>query len=527
MVNPLVECIPNFSEGRRPDVIAAIVAAITGSGAVRLLDTSSDPDHNRSVVTFAGTPEAVENAAFAAIKTAAAHIDLNQHRGEHPRMGATDVVPFVPLRDVTMADCVAMAQRVGRRVGMELGIPVYLYEAAATRPDRENLENIRRGEYEGLKEAIRTDPLRMPDFGPAEMGKAGATVIGARAPLIAYNVYLTTSDVAIASKIARAIRHSNGGFRYVKALGLLVEGRAQVSMNLTDFTKTPLYRVVETVRREAQRYGVQIAFTELIGLAPEDALIDSARWYLQLDAFHPEQLLERRLQSASQPGPALSEPPVPEGSTTVSMSVQDTPHKSVDALLNDVAAGTATPGGGAVAALGGALAAALAAMVAQLTVGKKKYSGVEAEMITAANATETLRRQLLNAADEDSASFVEVMAANKLDKDDPARAGAVQVALRRAAEVPLKVITLSLDAMKSIHTVAEVGNINAVTDAAVAAHMALAAIEGAALNVRVNALGLEDATLVADMRSTVTRLVNQARELNAEVIAIAERRSGL
>src|SRR5260370_1446288 len=353
MANPLVECIPNFSEGRRTDVINAIVAAITGSGSVRLLDTSSDSDHNRTVVTFVGTPEAVETAAYAGIKAAARLIDLDVPRGEHPRMGATDVVPFVPIRDVTMADCVAIAQRLGKRVGQELNLPVYLYEAAATRPDRENLENIRRGEYEGLKEAIRTDPNRMPDFGPAELGKAGATVIGARPPLIAFNAYLTTDNVEIANKIAKAVRFSNGGFRFVKALGLLVEGKAQVSMNLTNFSKTPIYRVVEMIRREAQRYGVQIAYTELVGLAPEDALIESAQWYLQLDAFQPDQLLERRLQSTPEPGPMLLEPPVPEGSTTSADAMIVTANKTVGAFLDEVAAGTAPPRGRAVAARGG------------------------------------------------------------------------------------------------------------------------------------------------------------------------------
>src|SRR5260221_5403621 len=248
MGNPLVECIPNFSEGRRPEVIEAIITAVKDADSVRVLDSSSDADHNRSVVTFVGTPQAVEKAAFEGISVAAKLIDLDVHQGEHPRIGATDVVPVVPIRDVTMADCVTLAQRLGKRVGEELGIPVYLYEAAATRPDRENLENIRRGEYEGLKEAIRTDPSRMPDFGPAELGKAGATVIRARPALIAFNVYLTTDNVEIPSKIAKAVRFSNGGFRFVKALGLLVEGRAQVSMNLTNFSKTPIYRAVELIR---------------------------------------------------------------------------------------------------------------------------------------------------------------------------------------------------------------------------------------------------------------------------------------
>ncbi len=234
----LIECIPNFSEARRPEVIDQIVSAITSVEGARLLDRSSDLDHNRTVLTYAGPPEAVEEAAFRAIKTAAELIDLNKHTGEHPRIGATDVVPFVPLSGATMEDCVAMAKRLGQRVGDELNIPVYLYEAAATRPERTNLENIRRGQYEGLKIEIESNPDRKPDYGPAKLGSAGATVIGARSPLIAFNVYLTTSEVEIAKKIAKAVRQSSGGLRYVKALGLLVEGRAQVSMNLTNFRET-------------------------------------------------------------------------------------------------------------------------------------------------------------------------------------------------------------------------------------------------------------------------------------------------
>ncbi len=281
----LIECIPNFSEARRPEVIDQIVAAITSVEGARLLDRSSDLDHNRTVLTYAGPPEAVEEAAFRAIKTAAELIDLNNHTGEHPRIGATDVLPFVPLSGATMEDCVAMAKRLGQRVGDELNIPVYLYEAAATRPERTNLENIRRGQYEGLKSEIEIDPDRRPDYGPAKLGTAGATVIGARSPLIAFNVYLTTSEVDIAKKIAKAIRQSSGGLRYVKALGLLVEGRAQVSMNLTNFRETPVGRVVETIRREAQRYGVAIHHSELVGLIPQEALIDAAIWYTQLDQF--------------------------------------------------------------------------------------------------------------------------------------------------------------------------------------------------------------------------------------------------
>src|SRR5215213_6928508 len=354
----LIECIPNFSEARRPEIIDQIAAAITSVEGARLLDRSSDFDHNRTVLTFAGSPFAVEEAAFRAIKTAAELIDLNNHTGEHPRIGATDVCPFVPLSEATMDDCVEMAKRLGERVGHELNIPVYLYEAAATRPDRVNLENIRRGQYEGLKAEIEANPERLPDYGPAKLGTAGATVIGARNSLIAFNVYLTTGDVEVAKKIAKAIRNSSGGLHHVKALGLLVEGRAQVSMNLTNFRETPIARVVEMIRREAQRYGVGIRHSELVGLIPQEALVDAAVWYTQLDAFDKEQILESRLfdtsHSAPQPKPV--------------------------SFIEELAAPTATPGGGSAGAYAGAMGAGLVAMVAGLTIGKKKYADVEAQM---------------------------------------------------------------------------------------------------------------------------------------------------
>lgn len=294
-MQPLVECVPNFSEGRRPEVLDRLAAVFRGHPELRLLDIESDPDHNRSVFTLVGPPDTMVEAMFEAIKAAAALIDMEQHRGAHPRIGATDVVPFIPLREMEMADCVALARQLGQRVGEELQIPVYLYEAAATRPDRVNLADIRRGEYEGLKAEIATNPDRRPDFGPARLGSAGATVIGARTFLIAFNVYLTTADVEIARKIAKTIRGSAGGLRYVKALGLSVNGKAQVSMNLTDFEKTPIHVAVELIRREAQRYGVAIESSELIGLVPQQALLDAAAWYLQLDNFRPDMVLENRL----------------------------------------------------------------------------------------------------------------------------------------------------------------------------------------------------------------------------------------
>lgn len=293
----LVECVANFSEGRRQDVIDAIVQAVGGVAGTAVLDVHTDADHNRSVVTFAGEPESVLKSAYAGIATAARLIDLDEHQGQHPRIGAADVVPFVPLSGITLEECAALARQLGERVGRELNIPVYLYEAAATRADRVNLADVRRGEYEGLRDAILNDPDRAPDYGPSRLGKAGATAIGARLPLIAYNVYLNTSDVEIARKIAASIRYSGGGLAHVKALGLLVNGRAQVSMNLTDYTRTPVARVMEMIRSEAARYGVAVVSSELVGLIPQAALIEAARWYLQLDDFSADQILEERLRA--------------------------------------------------------------------------------------------------------------------------------------------------------------------------------------------------------------------------------------
>ncbi len=295
MKSKLVECIPNFSEGRRPEVVDAIVKSIQSVNGVLVLDYSSDVDHNRSVVTFVGEPKAVGEAAFAAIELASDLINMHEHRGTHPRLGAADVVPFVPLAGTTMAECVELARQVGKRVGDELGIPVYLYEAAATRPDRIPLENVRRGQFEMLQTTINTDPNRLPDYGPAKVGSEGASIIGARNPLVAFNVYLTTDDVQIARRIARKIRHSSGGFPFVKALGMLVNGRAQVSMNFTNPSETPLFPVIEAIRLEAVNCGVSIHHSELIGLVPQSVLFDAASQALKLGIFSEEQVLEHKL----------------------------------------------------------------------------------------------------------------------------------------------------------------------------------------------------------------------------------------
>ncbi|MGB9585850.1 MAG: glutamate formimidoyltransferase [Anaerolineales bacterium] len=484
------------------------MAAVTSVSGVVLLDRHSDLDHNRTVLTFAGEPQAVGEAAFRSIAKAAELIDLNHHSGEHPRIGATDVVPFVPVRGVTMEECVQLARQVGERVGKELGIPVYLYEEAATRPERKNLENIRHGQYEGLKLEIETNPDRYPDFGPNKLGPAGATVIGARQFLIAFNVYLTTEDVAIAKKIAKTIRFSSGGLRYVKALGLLVEGKAQVSMNLTNFHETAIAQVVEMIRREAVRYGVAIHHSELVGLIPQDALVDAAVWYLQLDQFEPEQILERRLEAALQSS-----------------------RKSGEDFLEDLAAATPTPGGGSASAYSAAIAAALVAMVARLTLGKKKYAAVAERMQIIIQEAETLREQMSNAVQLDAAAFEDVMNALRLPKEtseqQQTRQQAVTAAMIHAAQVPMEVARGAIKAMHLALEVISKGNINAISDGGSAAAQAQAALSGASLNVRINLKDLEKTPAVTEMLSELNSLENQASQLQAQIKTALRERGGL
>ena len=505
----LIECIPNFSEAKRPEVIDQIVAAITSVEGVSLLDRSSDLDHNRTVLTYAGPPDAVEEAAFRAIKTAAELIDLNKHTGEHPRIGATDVVPFVPISGATMEDCVALAKRLGQRVADELSIPVYLYEAAATHPERTNLENIRKGQYEGLKSEIESNPDRKPDYGPAKLGTAGATVIGARNPLIAFNVYLTTSEVGVAKKIAKAIRQSSGGLRFVKALGLLVEGRAQVSMNLTNFRETPIGRVVETIRREAQRYGVAVHHSELVGLIPQEALIDAAVWYTQLDQFSPEQILELRLY---------------QGGDSQSKA-------SKASFLDDLASATAAPGGGSAAAYAGAMGVALVAMVAGLTIGKKKYLAVEAEMQAIRVQAEELRKELTDAVEDDSAAFEAVMGAFKLPKENEeqqkARAAAIHIATINAAYVPLQTVKNAVKVMELAVRCAKDGNLNAISDSMSGAAMARASLTAAGYNVRINLNSLEDKSAGDKILKELADLEKRADKIEKEIRETMKERGGI
>ncbi|MGD0574495.1 MAG: glutamate formimidoyltransferase [Anaerolineales bacterium] len=485
---PLVECVPNFSEGRRNEIILQLVKTVVGTPGVRLLDQHSDPDHNRTVLTFVGSPQAVETAAFAATAQAAQLIDLNQHVGQHPRIGATDVIPFIPLQGLTLADCVNLARHLGSRLGEELGLPVYLYEAAALRPGRANLEDIRRGEYEGLKDEIGTNPDRRPDFGPAHLGPAGATVVGARRPLVAYNVYLDTPDVEIAKRIARAVRGATGGLRNVKALGLLVEGRAQVSMNLTDHTQTSIARACEMVRREAAHWGTRMVRGEIVGLVPGAALLDAAAWYLQLEPFAAEQVIENRLGSTGEGNLAHAE----------------------QSFLQDLASGEPTPGGGSAAALAAAMAAALVSMVARLTAGRNKYAGVREDMLTMIREADALRAQMEQAVREDSLAFEQVLQARRLpsgnDQEQELALRSRREALLRAAQIPFEVCQHAFRLLELAGQAAEIGLPSAASDVGTAGFMASAALRSAGLNVRINLLDLPGDERADQMRHELEQI---------------------
>lgn len=513
MPNQIVECIPNFSEARRPEVVEAIIQAITSVKGVSILDRHSDTDHNRTVVTMLGSPGAVEEAAFRAIEKAGELIDLEKHQGEHPRIGATDVVPFVPISGVSMVECVEMARRLGKRVGETLKIPVYLYEEAATTPERINLENIRRGQYEALKQELGVNPARDPDFGPAALTGAGATVIGARQPLIAFNVYLTTDDVAVANKIARAIRHSSGGLRFVKSMGVMVEGRAQVSMNLTDYRKTPMAQVVEMIRREAQRYGVQIHHSELVGLVPNQALVDAAVWYMQLDQFEADQILETRLFNAG------------------NEKTDDTAESGNKTFLEALASGEPTPGGGSASAYGAAMAASLVAMVGRVTVGKKNYADVEEEMWGMIEQASGLQKAMQEAVIKDAEAFEAYMKARRLPRDTEQekseRIKAIQAASIKAAQVPLHVVRESAKIMALALKAAESGNVNAISDAGSAAALAKAAVTGAGLNVRINLLGLEKESDPASMLNELRSIEKQIDKIEESLRQVLNERGGL
>ncbi len=489
----LVECVPNFSEGRDKAKVEAILAAMRRPG-VSLLDFEMDADHNRSVVTLVGERDPLIAAVLAGIGKAAELIDLNVQRGAHPRLGATDVVPFIPIEGVTLEDCVQMAKELAAKVWDEHHIPVYLYEAAAQKPERTNLENIRRGQFEVIKEEMGKVESRSPDVGePRIHPTAGAIVIGARKFLVAYNVYLQTKNVDIAKKVAKAVRYSSGGLRAVKGMGVEVRGQAQVSMNLTDTDLTPIARVFEFVKREAARYGVGVESSEIVGLVPKRALEDAAEWFLQVENFNSSMILENRLAS------------VMSGKTAVGGL-----RAGVEPFIEQLAAPTAVPGGGSAAAAAGAMAAGLAAMVTSMSRGKKAYAAFDADLSAALAELNTLREALKECIELDADSYETVVGAYKTQKADPA-AGAVQVAaaLRHAAHVPLVTAQAANRVGQIAKSLQGKTNPRMASDLTVAIALSRAAVEGALANVEINLDAMEpgaEAEFVAKARACVAEL---------------------
>ncbi len=493
MPSTLVECVPNFSEGRDPAKVDAIIEAMKIPG-VYLLDREMDSDHNRCVITLVGERDAIQEAAIRGVGKAAELIDLTKHQGAHPRMGAADVIPFIPIDGVTIEDCVAMARHVGAEIAKRFQIPVYLYEAAAATPERQNLENIRRGQFEGIRADIATNPARKPDFGePRVHPTAGATVVGARKFLIAYNVFLNTPDVDIAKKIAKAVRFSNGGLRFVKGAGFLVRGLAQVSMNLTDFEQTPIHRVFEYVKREAARYGVIPVSSEIVGLIPKKALEQAAEWFLQVENFDSSLILENRLTA------------VMGGKMAVGGL-----RAGVEPFIEQLAAPTATPGGGSAAAATGAMAAGLASMVASMSRGKKAYLQYESQLSEAIARLGQLREELKSAIDADAESYNLVMKAYKSAKESGGNGNegdaAIAAALKQATSVPLGVAERVVEVAEIAAKLKPITNPNMKSDLTTAIALAKAALEGALANVEINLDSLKDEAFVTETRKHATKL---------------------
>ncbi len=605
MSEKIVECVPNFSEGRDKAIIDQITQSIQSVSGTKLLSVEMGADVNRTVVTFIGPPEAVEEAAFRAIKTAAELIDMRHHKGAHPRMGATDVCPFVPVEGVTMADCVEISRRVGKRVGEELGIPVFLYEESATCPERKNLANIRQGEYEGMAKKLK-DPNWKPDFGPAALNKkAGVTAIGAREFLIAYNITLNTRETQYAMDIAfelrekgRSVRTGNvkpiymrgdlvkyrenyypcgscefvgktfeetvfhcqevhgydlirllnmhdidpdnligrsvkkpGIFTHCKAIGWYVEeyGRAQISINLTNYKITPPHLVLEKARELAAERGLVVTGSEVVGLIPFQALYQAGKYYLEKQGKSTgvpvKDVLETAIYSMGLNDVApfrLEEKvlglPRTDSGALVSMRTAD--------LVHEVSRETPAPGGGSIAALAGSLGAALASMVSNLTVGKKGYESVSLELLELANRAQDIKDKLLKAVDDDTNAFNAYMEARRLPQNTPEekkkREEAIQQGLKEAVMVPLNTTRLSLEALKIASKVAEIGNINSVTDAGVGAQIAFTGVRGGIFNVLINLPQITDEKFVNQMKTTCAEIEKESQKILDETIAMVK-----
>jgi glutamate formiminotransferase len=517
----IIECIPNFSEGHDSEKVELIVKTVAAVPGVAVLNYSMDSDHNRAVITFAGEPEAVVEAAVRAAAVAIELINLNTHGGEHPRLGALDVLPFVPIKGVTMEECVEIARSAGERIANELNIPVYLYEKAATRRDRIDLANVRRGEFEALRHSIESDPNRKPDFGLQRVHPtAGAMAVGARAPLIAFNVNLATNDLAVAGKIAKAVRASDGGLFNVKALGMELKSRnqTQVSMNLIDYEETPIFRAFEMVKREAARYGITITGSEIVGLVPQAALNACSEFYLQIENFSNDLILERRLQSEL----SKIEPDFEYESEVVEDAPSALSIENDGANVEDEIMAQAAMDGCGAAAIAGSLAATLGRLICNLMIDQKKSSEGEARGVL--NQLDQLTSDLREASTEESKGRKQVAEALALPRDTEAarlaRAMALEQATKNAVSAPLRIARNSMEVLELLNELTEIGNPIAFADVATGAQLAMTAMRGAAYVLLSNLMTINDEDFNRRQRAEITDLITRGRERSDEVEAL-------
>lgn len=510
----IIECVPNFSEGKREDVIDALADTIRSVEGVRLLDVEFDPDHNRSVFTFIGEPQKVKEAALKAAELAVKKIDLTKHKGAHPRMGAVDVVPFIPLHGTTIGECIELSKEFAEEFSSKCNVPVYLYNKSATRPERADLPNIREGEFEGLRDLIGEDSSKDPDYGPNKIHPtAGATATGARNFLIAINFNLNTTDIEVARSCANAVRATTGGFVNVQGIGLDLPAKncVQVSVNLTHPKRTKIHQVFEMVKLEAQRFGATVIETEIVGMVPLFALLDALRYYLR-----PEKLDDSMILDLYYIGGAED----PKKKTFSEMSLIE--------FGDQVKRARATPGGGSVAAAMGSYGAALVGMVTGLSLSGRRFVAIKEEMVKHRHAVDNDRGILMDLVEKDSAAFDEVMVTFKM-ADETAqqrkqKEAATEAATKYAAEVPLTTMRRSYNALTHAKAAAEKGNINSITDAGVATHALMAAIEGAALNVRINLGNIKDKDFVKRTDDEVKRILGDGKKLKDEVLKIVDAR---
>ena len=550
-MDKIVECVPNFSEGRDKSVINAIAAAIESVNGVKLLNVDPGADFNRTVYTFVGEPEPVLEAAFQAAKVGTALIDMRNHTGEHARMGALDVMPFIPIKGVTMEDCVVLSKKFGKKMAKELGIPVFLYAHSATKPERVKLPAIRKGEYEALEEKFK-DPSFAPDYGkPVFIPQSGATATGAREILIAYNINLSTSDKSIASQIAGKIRTSGvikkdkkgekiigpdgkperipGRFQGVQAGGMMYdENIAQVSMNLLDYRSVNLHDVFEATKEEAEKLGVEVTGSEIVGLVPMDSLVRAGKFYVEKDNMKISDENELVNVGIERLGLSQLYPFKPEEKIIEYMVQKVGPlaSLSVDGFLSELASDSPAPGGGSVAALAGSLGSALSSMVCNLTVGKEKYAEVEHEIKDALKESEHLRKKLTELIDRDTDAFNDVIKAFKMPKETEQqkekRKQAIQDGYKKAAKVPLETARTCEKVLDVAMVVAAKGNKNSITDAAVSALMAHAGVQSAILNVKINLGSIKDDAFVKNISNQLEQLQQGSQDKTMKILNMVE-----